>query len=137
MAGYFRWGLNLAVEDSLSGKFTFRHYSSKNGLTNNIVQAILEDDNRFLWISTESGLSKFNPGEDLFENFNFTNTWNSDYFLESVALKRKTGELLFGNYNGLYHRSPFVRETIYSEPVILTGFIINGIPVNPIRRSPR
>lgn len=125
-------GLNLAVEDSLSGKFTFRHYSSKNGLTNNVVQSILEDDNHFLWISTESGLSKFNPGEDLFENFNFTNTWNSDYFLESVALKRKTGELLFGNYNGVYIIDPYSFERpSYSEPVILTGFIINGIPVNP------
>lgn len=125
-------GLNLAVEDSLSGKFTFRHYSSKNGLINNIVQSILEDDNHFLWISTERGLSKFNPDEDLFENFNFTNTWNSDYFLESVALKRKTGELLFGNYNGVYIIDPSSFErSFYSAPVILTGFIINGIPVNP------
>lgn len=125
-------GLNLAVENKVSGKFTFKHYSSENGLTNNIVQAILQDDNHFLWISTESGLSKFNPDEDLFENFNFTDTWNSDYFLESVALKRKTGELLFGNYNGVYVIDPLSFEkSSYTDPVLLTGLIINGIPVGP------
>ncbi len=84
-------GLSLAVRDSLSGRFEFKHYTSENGLTNNIIQAIVEDDNHFLWISTESGLSKFNSQDNLFENFNFADTWKSDYFCESVALKRKTG----------------------------------------------
>lgn len=125
-------GLNLAVRDSLSDRFKFEHYTSENGLTNNIVQAIVEDDNHFLWISTESGLSKFNSQDNFFENFNFLDTWKSDYFCESVALKRKSGELLFGNYDGIYIIDPLSFEKqSYSLPVILTGLSINGIPVNP------
>ncbi|MFT3739496.1 MAG: two-component regulator propeller domain-containing protein [Breznakibacter sp.] len=125
-------GINLAEKDRTTGKFAFRHYTLEEGLISNMVQAILEDDNHDLWISTENGISKFNPEKTLFENYSFLDSWESDLFSESSAFKRKNGELLFGSFNGMYVFNPYLFESqAYSQPVILTGLAINGIPVNP------
>jgi signal transduction histidine kinase/ligand-binding sensor domain-containing protein/CheY-like chemotaxis protein len=125
-------GINLATKQSPSGRYRFNHYTTENGLTNNIIQAIVEDNNQNLWISTESGLSKFDIDEGFFENYNFVDRWESDYFSESVALKRKNGDLLFGSYSGVYHIDPDAFENHAQPlPTLLTGLSINGVKVSP------
>jgi len=125
-------GLNLAIKNTISGKYEFKHYTSENGLTDNIIQSILEDNNQNLWISTENGLSKFNLDNNYFENFIFSDSWNSDYYFESVGLVKKNGDLLFGNYNGVYIINPASFEKQKNMmPAILTGLSINGILVKP------
>ena len=37
-----------------------------------MVQAIQEDNEGNIWVSTESGISKFNPKTERFENFMFS-----------------------------------------------------------------
>lgn len=97
-----------------------------------MVQAILEDNHHNLWISTESGISKFNPTNTLFENYNFLDVWESDLFCESSSFKRTNGELLFGSFNGMYIINPSSFESqVFSSSVTLTGLCINGIPVSP------
>lgn len=125
-------GVNLAVQDSESGKITFKHFTTENGLTNNIVQTLLEDHDHNLWISTESGLSKLNSHTLFFENYLLTDSWESDYFVESVALRRRNGDLLFGNYSGILIVNPDTfKKNNYSLPVILTGLSINGVYARP------
>lgn len=125
-------GVNLAIKYSPAERYQFAHYTTENGLTNNIIQALLEDHNGNLWISTESGLSKFDTERLFFENYNFTDRWESDYFSESVALKRKNGELLFGSYSGVYVIDPdvFKKKT---DPLstLITDLSINGVKVSP------
>ncbi len=125
-------GINLATRSSSEERYRFTHYTTENGLTNNIIQAIVEDHNQKLWISTESGLSKFDAEEGFFENYTFIDRWESDYFSESVALKRTNGSLLFGSYSGLYVIEPDAFEK-QSEPLptLLTGLSINGVRVSP------
>jgi signal transduction histidine kinase/DNA-binding response OmpR family regulator/streptogramin lyase len=125
-------GLNLAIKNDASGRYMFKHYTSENGLSDNIIQSILEDDSHNLWISTENGLSRFNTVENYFENFIFSDSWNSDYYFESAGLKKINGDLLFGNYNGVYLIDPFLFEKKRNTmPAILTGLSINGISVKP------
>lgn len=125
-------GVNLAVKDPATESIQFKHYTSEKGLINNMVQAILEDDQQNLWISTEEGISKFNPVNIFFENHNFLDTWESGSFCESSAYKRKNGELLFGSHNGMYIFNPTSFENpVYSFPVKLTGFSVNGVLVTP------
>ncbi|MDR2804976.1 MAG: response regulator [Dysgonamonadaceae bacterium] len=125
-------GLNLAEKDASTGEVHFKHYPSTKGLINNIIQAILEDSEQNLWISTESGISKFNIASEKFENYGFSDVWESDLFCESSCCKRKNGELLFGSYNGMYIFNPGSSENTPSVlPVILTKFEINGTTVSP------
>lgn len=125
-------GLNLAVKNSLNGEISFRHFSSEEGLINNVVQSIEEDNNGNLWISTESGVSKLNLDTMIFENYSFPDTWESDLFCESSSYKRKNGEIMLGSYNGMYILDPSsFKNNAPDRPVLLTKLRINGIPAVP------
>lgn len=125
-------GLNLAVRNVSDGEIHFEHFTTEEGLVNNVVQSIEEDNNGNLWISTESGISRFNPKTKIFENYSFSDSWESDLFSESSSFKRKNGELMFGSYNGMYILNPSTFKNKVSDlPVLLTRLRINGIPVAP------
>ncbi|PZX52110.1 signal transduction histidine kinase [Algoriphagus ratkowskyi] len=45
--------------DSISVNYKFSHFSSKNGLPQNSVLAIFQDEKGYLWMGTDNGLAKF------------------------------------------------------------------------------
>ena len=47
----------------------FKHFTIKDGLPGNTVFGILEDDSRQIWLSTNNGLTKYNPTTNKFSNF--------------------------------------------------------------------
>lgn len=51
------------------GEWHFKAYSMENGLANNGVKGIGEDQNGKLWITTNNGLSVFDTQEETFTNF--------------------------------------------------------------------
>ncbi|MEK7257406.1 MAG: triple tyrosine motif-containing protein, partial [Bacteroidota bacterium] len=123
-------GLNRL--DLRTGKFS--HFTSKNGLPDDVVYGILADEERRLWLSTNRGLVCFNPATGSMRNYRQAdglqddefNTWafgNSDSY-------RKNGELMFGGVKGLNMFDP---KTISDNPhkpgVLITGLKINNLPV--------
>ncbi|MBI3194566.1 MAG: hypothetical protein HYZ34_08905, partial [Ignavibacteriae bacterium] len=48
---------------------TFTHYLEEDGLANNVVYGILEDEQNNLWLSTNRGISRFNPATGQFRNY--------------------------------------------------------------------
>jgi hypothetical protein len=44
-------------------QFAFDHYDTKNGLSNNEVNDVVQDDDGFIWIATRAGLNRFD-GKD-------------------------------------------------------------------------
>ncbi|MEM9821054.1 MAG: histidine kinase [Bacteroidota bacterium] len=50
----------------------YRHYSVNDGLPSSQVYTSLQDQNGYIWFSTERGVTRFNGHE--FENFEFENT---------------------------------------------------------------
>jgi len=49
-------------------KEQFTRYREKDGLPNDVIYGILEDRQGSLWLSTNNGLSKFNPQTETFRN---------------------------------------------------------------------
>ncbi len=45
-------------------------YDENNLLPNNFVNAIIEDNENNLWISTDNGISKYNQEDETFQNYN-------------------------------------------------------------------
>jgi len=123
-------GGGLVLFNRREGKI-IKRYSTVNGLCNNSILNILEDDKGNLWISTSSGLSKFNPEDVTFLNFYQDDGLQSNQFLESAALKLRSGEMVFGGLKGF---NIFHPDSIYSNksipPVLITGLKINNMPVS-------
>tara|TARA_R110000868_G_scaffold368227_1_gene631195 strand:- start:20876 stop:23758 length:2883 start_codon:yes stop_codon:yes gene_type:complete len=86
----------------------FRHYDTENGLSNNIVYAIYQDHEGFMWIATENGLNRFDGYE--FRKY-FHNTEDDKTISSNIVrsiVEDKSGNLWIGTYNGL---NLFNRET--------------------------
>ncbi|MCP4221224.1 MAG: histidine kinase, partial [bacterium] len=61
------WGGGLNRFDPVKGTFT--HYLEKHGLAGSFVYSIVGDENGNLWISSNRGLSRFNPRTETFKNY--------------------------------------------------------------------
>ncbi len=127
--GTFGGGLNkLIVTDN---KISFKAYSEKDGLPNNVIKGILEDDQKNLWLSTNKGLSKFNTENETFQNYDVNDGLQSNEFSELSAFKTKDGKMLFGGVNGF---NAFYPEDIISNKIkaetVLTAFSIFNKPVS-------
>jgi ligand-binding sensor domain-containing protein/signal transduction histidine kinase len=126
-------GLNKMTGDIVNNRdIKFIHYSKENGLPNNSIQSIIEDNHGNLWISTNNGLSKYNPQLETVKNYTANDGLRSNEFYINSCLKRKrTGELLFGGYNGFCFFQPdSIQDDIYIPPVNFTDFYLFNIPVH-------
>ncbi|WP_320978197.1 two-component regulator propeller domain-containing protein [Bacteroides sp.] len=125
-------GLHLLERKENLTQSRFKHFGGDNGLSNKTVQTILEDNYGDIWVSTESGISRFDLKKERFENFIFSNNRHPAVFNELSGWKKKTGELMFGSFNGVYTLNPSeVTFDTYAPPVMITGLWVNGTDVRP------
>jgi two-component sensor histidine kinase len=106
-------------------------YSEKDGLSNNVVYGILSDEAGNLWMSTNKGLTCFNPTDKVFRNFTESDGLQGDEFNRYQSLKLNSGELLFGGVNGITIFKP--AEVLVQNPapnLVLTGFSVFNKPVS-------
>lgn len=126
-------GLNLF--DKHKQKFT--HFNEDNGLPNGIVYKILEDDAGLIWLTTDKGISSFNPQTKQVKNYSRPNGVQDSPFILGSGIKASNGELFFGGQDGFNYFSPAelpVNNTIPS--VLLTDLKVGNNPVTPGANSP-
>lgn len=80
--------------------------NQKDGLPNNNIYGILEDNSHNLWISSNKGLSRYNPATQEVYNFNFSHGIADKQFNFKSSYKDKNGWMYFGTVNGLYYFHP-------------------------------
>lgn len=113
-------------------KISFTHYGVEDGLVNGMVQAFVEDDKGLIWISTEYGISCFNPEQKTFENLFFFGDMLSNVYSENCAAKLPDGRLVFGSNKGLTIINPKkVGSAQHVSSVTFTDLKLNGISVSP------
>lgn len=111
-------------------KRSFKTYTEHDGLPENAVLNILEDDNNHLWLSTFNGLSEFSLQNNTFRNFFVADGLQSNQFNYNAALKLSTGELLFGGINGFNIFLPQTIKSLKSKtPLWITDIRINNKPI--------
>ncbi|HNX55403.1 MAG TPA: two-component regulator propeller domain-containing protein [Prolixibacteraceae bacterium] len=116
---------NAGIAQYVKGKGIVKYFNEKNGLSNNQTQAIVEDNEHFLWISTTNGLSKFDPENERFHNFSQKNGFENNQFCYASAYKMKNGELIFGGISGFNIFDPVkIKPGKFSAPVVLTDLKI-------------
>lgn len=114
----------------------FTTYDMNDGLPNNTIYGILEDDHNNLWISSNKGISKFNYLTREIRNFTVDHGLVGNQFNYKSYLKAKDGTMYFGAVNGLTYFHPDDVKTIASEPVVhFTNFRLFNEPVLPGEKS--
>lgn len=118
-------GLNKFKAESQS----FLKWTTSDGLPNNSIHQILEDDLGNLWISSNKGLSKLAFSGDSLEaitNYDVNDGLQSNQFSYAAAMKSVGGEMYFGGVNGFNVFNPeAIAINPYPPPVKITGFKIN------------
>jgi signal transduction histidine kinase/ligand-binding sensor domain-containing protein/ActR/RegA family two-component response regulator len=121
-------GLNLF--NSTSQSFSF--FIEKDGLPDNVIHGILEDEDGNLWLSTNKGLSRYNPKTRRFKNFDRMDGLLGNEFSSGSYCKSLNGEMFFGGSYGI--NSFFPRKIARNNvipPVVITDFRLfnNTVPV--------
>ncbi|GAB3039698.1 hypothetical protein GCM10027185_48370 [Spirosoma pulveris] len=116
-----------------TAKQTFKAYTEKEGLASNIVFAIQKDRKNNLWLSTNNGLSRFDPKLGTFQNFNYSDGLQGSEFRDNSSFQTADGQIFFGGVNGF---STFYPDSLQSNtfvpPVHITDFLVfnKSISVN-------
>lgn len=137
------WLLVTSLSD-LSGQLVFSGYSIADGLSQSVVNCILQDSKGFMWFGTQNGLNRFNGNS--FEVFTYRpadTTSLSNNWIYAIAEDRE-GNLWIGTKGGLnrYIRSenrferiryttsysPDVTEYVYDVKCSRNGRILINTP---------
>lgn len=128
-------GLNLF--ESTSEKFY--QLSVKEGLANDVIQAIQEDDDGNLWVSSNKGLSKISFSNTLLpfgqdgyaiSNYFVEDGLQGNQFLTGASNKNNKGELFFGGINGITYFAPKdIQRNDHTPAVVFTDFLIRNRPI--------
>ena len=123
-----QWGLYKLDRE----KHVITHYTTKNGLPNNVIYGIEEDSYHHLWLSTNHGLSCLNPSNGQFRNFSVNDGLQSNQFNPHSHCRTADGSLYFGGINGI---STFRPELLTFNPFtpkpFFTKFYLYNKEVHP------
>jgi signal transduction histidine kinase len=124
------WGGGLNKMDRELGEFT--HYRVKDGLANDVIWGILEDNlpaemgGPHLWIGTNQGLSRFDPKTETFRNYDLYDGLQDNSFYSAQA-KTRDGILLFGGPKGFNMFNPRdIKDNPQIPPIVITDFQLDN-----------
>lgn len=116
-------GGGLIKFDQEKGEFS--SYAKAEGLAGNAIYGILEDEAGNLWLSTNNGLSKFNPQTATFKNYDVHDGLQSKEYNGGSFYKNRQGEMFFGGINGFNRFMPAeIQDNPIIPPVVITDFKI-------------
>lgn len=109
--------LNLKTNEASS-------WSEKDGLSNNVVYGLLEDNNGYLWMSTNKGLSKFNTETESFTVYTVKDGLQSNEFNSGAYFKSSEGHLYYGGINGYNIFDPSEININPNAPEVIISSVI-------------
>lgn len=109
------------LKDTLTGEF--ESLTTADGLSHNHTYAILEDRLGQLWISTDRGISLYNPRTKRFRIFTTDDGLQDNEFNRQAYFKSASGEFFFGGISGLNSFFPEqLSQTSFTTSPILIAF---------------
>lgn len=103
-------------------------FSEKNGLANDVINAIQAESEDKIWVSTNKGLSRINLLDHSVENFDRSNGLQSGQFNPgSVLYHEKEKFICFGGTEGwnLFYPDQ-IKSSLYRPRVLVTGIQLFG-----------
>lgn len=108
-------------------------FTSADGLSNNTTYSILKDKKGKLWISTNKGISRFNPSTKHFKNYGKAEGLMIEEFNSDAFYLANDGEMFFGGVGGMVSFYPDSLENNPAEGnnpgrLLITEFNVSGEP---------
>jgi signal transduction histidine kinase/ligand-binding sensor domain-containing protein/DNA-binding response OmpR family regulator len=123
-------GGGLCLFNPQTGEFV--RYSEEEGVSNAVIYKILEDDASKVWVSTNKGISSFDPLTKRFKNYFHYNGLQRSTFCLGAGLKTGSGELFFGGLDGFNYFNPkLLNHNKIVPKMVLTDLRIANSSVIP------
>ncbi|SFN47571.1 Signal transduction histidine kinase [Bizionia echini] len=125
---------------------TFRIFSTQDGLSNNTIYAVYEDDFKNLWLPSNYGLMRFDKISYDSQVFTDKDGIADNEFNTFAHFKDAKGTFYFGGINGVtaFHPKDFIAETKTEFPIYISDLRIlkknaeefENLPVSRISNNP-
>ena len=89
-----------------SGTCDVRQFDRSDGISNDMIHGILEDRDECIWLSTNKGLTKYNPRNSFFHNYGHQELKVTEFSDDAYWICEYTGRLFFGGIDGLVWIEP-------------------------------
>ena len=121
---YFGTSTGLFVYDKKDNSYS--RYTSEDGLSNEVVCGIAEDDFGEIWLSTYRGLTSFNPEGKKFTRFYAGNGLENISYMRSIYAQDHDGYIYFGNDHSYTRISPSrMNVDAMDNNLLLTRLVIH------------
>jgi signal transduction histidine kinase/ligand-binding sensor domain-containing protein/DNA-binding response OmpR family regulator len=135
-------GLNKVVIDN--SEFTnsnpifkqVNQYTITNGLADNSIKSVVEDDDGNLWLGTSSGISFFDISKNSFTNFTTADGVIGNDFNYSSGVKIDGELIILGSTSGINFINPkSIIHSSYNPPIVISDFQIFNKSIKPSENS--
>ena len=103
--GLYRW--------SLTERRVLQHLTIHDGLPDQFLYSMVPAGDGTWWISSNNGLSHFDPSRSTFRNYGARHGLQSQEFNSSAAFRSSSGRIYFGGVNGFNH---FMPADVHDDP---------------------
>jgi signal transduction histidine kinase/ligand-binding sensor domain-containing protein/DNA-binding response OmpR family regulator len=129
--GTFGGGLNKLGFNQSGNLLKIETFRKNKLLPDDAVYGILQEDEKFIWISTDMGLCRLDISKNELITFDMRDGLPQNNFRQSAYCKGKTGYYYFGGLNGLVVFNPENIKFNYVSPnPVITGISIDNKPVS-------
>lgn len=128
-------GASTGLYKAEDGKYEhLTRYSTNDGLPNNFVYGVLEDGRGRMWITTNRGLSCFDPSEETFLNYTVQDGLSHGQFNTYGTCKTQDGIFYLGSLKGITYFNPYeFVDNPFSPNAVVTGAKVLNQPVTNIK----
>ncbi|MBI5470863.1 MAG: hypothetical protein HY961_00815 [Ignavibacteriae bacterium] len=97
-------------------------FTVRDGLASNLVYRIEEDDQGILWLSTDNGISRFDPSTKTFTNYDITSGLPTNNLTFYSSMKCADGTIVFGTNTGdvVYFNPNSFKNSLNTQPAVIT-----------------
>ena len=107
----------------------FKQYNRHQGLANDVIYGVLPDEAGMLWLSTNKGISRFDPKNEVFYNVPLSKGLQSYEYNGGAYHKGKSGYLYFGGINGFNYFLPEnIKNDTHPPNPVITAFQNLSLP---------
>ncbi|MEO1012801.1 MAG: two-component regulator propeller domain-containing protein, partial [Bacteroidota bacterium] len=116
---------------------SFECFGKKKGLPNNNIYGIIENPSGGLWVTTNKGLSLYNPESGKSRDYTTADGISYNQFNFKSSFMDKEGWIYFGSVNGLtYFHPDSVQTPNRTSMIFLKDFLLFNEPVSITKDSP-